>query len=737
MLRQRATALLAGLLLLVCSGIAFADGIIVPGPPWPRPPYPPHPVPRPVPRISPLNIRYHHVKVEIDEGVAVTHIDQVFHNPNNFPLEGTYLFPIPEGASISKFSMDIDGKQVEGELLEKNKARKLYEDIVRRMRDPALLEYVNRRTFKARVHPIPANGEKRIKLEYSEFLPLDSGLRTYRYPLNTEKFSGKPLDDVSVVVRIRSKQPLKSIVSPSHKVDVARKSDHEATVSYEAVKTLPDKDFVLYTTVSEADFGVSLVTFREKDHKGYFMAMVSPGVEIDEEKVIVKDMVFVFDTSGSMVQDDKIGQARNALEFCLRSLNRDDRFNIIDFSTAARTFREEPVPASAANVAAGVKYAKGLKARGGTAIAEALATAVAMADGAERPFMVVFLTDGKPTIGAREPNDIIAEVKKAARGRLRLFTFGVGYDVNTLLLDRLASENRGTREYVVPGEDIEIKVSSFYRKIGSPVLSEVRLEFDGIKVEDVYPRPFDDLFRGSQLVAVGRYDGAGDHAIRLSGTVNGRKRTFTYEGRFAGEDTAHEFLPRHWATRKIGYLVDQIRLHGDSKELKSEIVRLSRKYGVMTPYTSFLVVEDDKHLERPTPAGAALRRAGRPQRLAMERAADALSMSAGKGAVQFSLRTRTLRKEGIAAPEAFLGAAQAREIVVRVGNRTYYQHDNVWIVSTYDETMHRRDLVRVRYLSDEYFELTRRLPALAGAFALGDRVIAEAGGRFYEVLPQE
>jgi len=731
--RSTRSGLFVGVAVLLAK-LALADGIIIIPPIPPHPPRPHPPLPRPVPQVTPLEIRVHRATVEITEGQAITRVDQVFYNPNNMQLEGTYLFPLPEEAAISKFSMFIDGKETPAELLDRDQARKIYEDIVRTMRDPALLEYVDRRTFRACVFPIPPNGEKRIKLEYSEPLPLDAGVRTYRYPLATEKFSGKPLKEATIEVSIRSKLPIKSIVSPSHKVDVTQKSDYEARVGYEAHDTLPDKDFVLYITVSKADFGLHLVSYREKGEDGYFLAMISPGMEVETEKVIEKDIVLCLDTSGSMGEQDKIGQARSTLKFCLRSLNPGDRFAIVDFATTARTFREELVPATEDNVRAALAYVDQLQARGGTAIYEALETALKMAPTAgERPFMVVLITDGRPTVGPQDTEQIIQGIKKSLRSHTRIFTLGVGHDVNTHLLDRLAEENRGTRGYILPGENLEEKVSAFYRKIASPVLADLKLEFRNIQVTEVYPRTLGDLFRGSQLTVVGRYSGSGDRAIVLSGTVGGKARQFTYEAKFAEEDTTHEFLPRYWATKKIGYLLDEIRLRGEHKELKDEIVRLSKKFGIMTPYTSFLVVEDAKQrvaAGQPVPTAPAARFLEERHREAIMRAADAVRAESGAGAVRFSLEARKMQAEGFAAPEEFLGAS-AREVVVQVGAQTFYKRDGVWVISSYVEG---KPTLRVNFLSDEYFALARKSPTLARAFALGERVIAEWEGKFYEVV---
>ena len=258
-------ALALPLALLIAPGLAMADGIIIIDPP----PHPPKP-------IVPLEVKYHKVTVEIENQVSTTHIDEVFVNPNDMDLEGTFIFPLPERASFSDLDMYIDGKKVEGKILDANEARKTYEDIVRRLKDPALLEYVNRNTFKLRVYPIPAHGEKRIEITYTETLTYDFSTVRYVYPLNTEKFSSAPLHEVSLDVSIKSSAPVTTVYSPSHEIDIARKGDREVRLSYEDKNVLPDRDFVLYYTLSDKEVGLSLITYKDRRGPGYFMLLISP-----------------------------------------------------------------------------------------------------------------------------------------------------------------------------------------------------------------------------------------------------------------------------------------------------------------------------------------------------------------------------------------------------------------------------------------------------------------------------
>ncbi len=572
----RAISVLLVLLLasLAAPPRALADGFIIilpprPPEPWPRPM--PIPVPPPRPVFFPLAVKYHRVAVSIQAQLATTEIDQVFYNPNPADLEGTYIFPLPEDATVSKFSLFMNGTEVEAELLDAAKARQIYENIVRQMKDPALLEYAGRGMFKARVYPIPARGDARVKLSYQQVLRADAGLCEYRYPLNTEKFSSAPLEEARVEVTVAGAagSPIGNVFSPSHPVTVERRPDGGAKASWSARNTLPERDFVLFFQKAEADrdLDVSVLTHRSLGEDGTFLMLLAPPTSLTQTEVMPKDVVFVLDTSGSMA-GEKMEQAKEALKYCVRSLDARDRFAVIDFATEVRGFKEGMLPATKESVAAAVEYIAEMRARGGTDIHGALMQALALKGEAGRPFQVVFLTDGAPTIGVTAPADIEKAIKAAREARpdkdaVRLFVFGVGTDLNVGLLDRLAEQNRGAREYAAPGESIELKVSRFFDKVAAPVFSDVKIEVPGLEAYDIYPRPMPDLFRGGEVAVVGRFRGEGAKVVKLSGKLQGKAVEVIAKVAFPAEAKA-PFLPRAFAVRKIAFLLDQIRLHGET-----------------------------------------------------------------------------------------------------------------------------------------------------------------------------
>ncbi len=759
--------------LTVLSGTAGAQTIIIdprpvpPSPPNvpppppprpPRPPWPPRPRPRPRPlRDIPLELRKHVVEASIVDGVAVTNIDQVFFNQHDRVVEGTYIFPLEDDIALSKFSMYVNGVEIEGKLLGVEEARREYERIVATMRDPALLEYMGTRMFRARIFPINPQAEVRIKLSYTQMLDNDDGLVRYRYPLGTEKHLASPVGLVSVLATVQSAVPIKSVFSPSHKIAVNRPTDYKATASFEAQNVYLEKDFELFYTLSEKEFGLTVLTYREAGQEGFFLVRIAPPAQTAVGDVLPKDISFVIDTSGSMA-GEKMEQARKALEFCLSSLNKDDRFNVIPFSHEATKFRETLVPATGENITAARKFADELHAIGGTNINDALLAALDSALHAEtpRPYLIVFLTDGQPTIGVTGTDEILKNISRRNDGRIRLYVFGVGYDVNTQLLDLLAEQNRGTRDYVEPGEDLELRLSSFYRKVSQPVLSDLLLSFGDLNVHDVYPPKLTDLFAGSELVVVGRYRDVGHKAIELTGTRRGKRERFVYEATFPSEARTHEFLPRLWATRKVGYLLDEIRLHGDNKELKDTVVQLATEYGIVTPYTAYLVTEPNSIASRLGGRGGVAREA-----LSGLGLADALRFAADPGAApgDGSIAGAAPQRQAIQAlvkasrdadvmrsakdlplashdfgqgetGEKSLG--QPGAVVERVGSRTFYWVGERWIDGEYDE---KDDTTKVELYSDDYFDLIHKHPELAKCFALGERVIVVLDGKAYETAP--
>ena len=585
-LRQLFRFLAGAFLTLGLAQGAQAQGFMIPRPIPPRPQPP-----------QPISIRSQKVDVQITNGAARVEVEQVFYNPNPFQVEGTYLFSLPQGATVSNFRMTVDKEPVEGKLLTVEEARRVYEGYVRRQIDPAILEYVGRNAFQARVFPIAPTSEKRIYLIYSQAADFNDGVYQINYPLNSERVTGSTAGDLVIDAKIKSTQAIKTIYSPTHEIRVARTDDHAARATFEGKDVRANRDFQLFYTISDKTFGLNALTHRRGDD-GYVMLMLAPKREVARKDIQPKDVVFVFDTSGSM-QGVKIEQARKALQTMLGALNEKDRFNVIRFASDVTQFKQELQPANKENIADAQKFVGEFRALSGTAIDDALQAGLAAfgpgVAGQERTPFLIFLTDGLPTIGVTDVSKILENAGKVARPGLRLFSFGVGADVNTLLLDRLALDHKGAADYVVQDDELENKVGTFYTKIADPVLANVKLETQGVTIKDMQPSRLPDLFAGTQLIVLGRYTGSGKGTITLTGDLNGKAQKYTYDLRLPEQEREQDFIPKLWANRQIGYLLEQIRLKGgdmpQNKELKDEVIRLSKEFGIVTPYTAYLVEE--------------------------------------------------------------------------------------------------------------------------------------------------
>ncbi|HJQ39301.1 MAG TPA: VIT domain-containing protein [Thermoanaerobaculia bacterium] len=726
------------LLFIAITPSLFADGMIV--------------LPHPDARVAtpfPLSVKYHHVDVKIASGIAHTSVDQEFFNPTNARLEGTYIFPLPGGGVVSDFAMEIDGKLTRAEMLDATKARGIYEDIVRSMRDPALLEYIGKGAFKVRIFPIEPRSSKRVKLSYSEVVRSDNGLHAYTYGLNTEKFSAAPLDDVSIRVSIEADRGLKTIFCPTHEVEIRRKANNAAVVGFEAKQIKPDQDFVLYYSTDDQGVGLSVMPHHPAGEDGYFLLTVTPSYD-SGGRALPKDLTFVVDTSGSMA-GAKMTQAKRALAFCLQNLNPDDRFEIIRFSTDAEALFDGLTTASRANVARAQKYVDELQPIGGTNSEEALTLALkSNAEASPRPKVVIFITDGKPTIGETDEERLVAKVKRANAHAMRVFTFGVGDDLNTHFLDKLTEVTRAARTYVGERENLELPVSSFFEKIKSPVLVDVAIEYgSGLKVTQTYPRALPDLFKGSQLVVVGRYTGTGG-TVTLSGMVDGRRVSIPYTASFPTRTDANELIPPLWAAQRIGYLLDEIRLHGEEKELVDEATRLARRFGVVTPYTSYLIMEDEaRRVAANTlrPEHQTLNAIAPQAKLGarMKGDYDAMQKKAGAPSVQASKEVEALKN---AQNSMQIGQGQSRmnytdakgkqqnlgSQMRNVQGRAVYQVGSNWVDSRLEATKKTNAARRIKFASAAYFELLTNEPKAAPFLALGRNVSFVLKDQVYEVF---
>ncbi|MHC4971229.1 MAG: VIT and vWA domain-containing protein [Planctomycetota bacterium] len=700
---------------------------------------PPRTPPRP-PRRWPIRLKEHRVQIRIQDQVAQSEVVQIFHNANAWPVEGVYLFPLPDNASVSRFTMRMGGKDITGEILDAKRAGEIYRSIVYRRRDPGLLEYAGRRCIRARIFPIPPRGDTKITLRFEQVLAPVGGVVEMIYPLRSDKFAPGRVR-ISGSIDVSSGAGVATVFSPTHKLDVVRRSETHVVASFEETASRADRDLRVLYGLGRKNFGLALATHKPAGEDGYFLMLISPNTGAAGAEVLPKDIVFVLDTSGSMGDrgGKKLRQAKAALGHALGRLAERDRFNVIAFATEARPFRDGVVAATRENVAAAIEHVNRLEATGGTAIHDALLAALRFERTEGRVPIVFFLTDGTPTIGPTESETILGAVSKANRAQARLFVFGVGDDVNTRLLCDLAAKSRGSGHYVAENENIEVKVSALYDQVASPVLTDVTVKMEGAGEYDVYPRRVGDLFRGQQVLIVGRYRKAGPRAVTLAGRLGRREVSLVYEGTF-GSGPGRDYLPRLWAVRKVGFLLAQIRQNGEQRELVAEVKRLGTRHGIVTPYTSFLVVEEREMLRRlgdrllPTaPAEEGRRLRGELDESLRALDEEDAEMSAVGGAFKKKAESGRGAVAGARLSGRYQGADRAdREIGVKtVGSKTFRYSRGTWVDA--DLAAHGdADVVRVKYLSEGYAALLEDL-RLARFLSVGESVRVYYGGRIYEI----
>ncbi|MEO6588967.1 MAG: VWA domain-containing protein, partial [Pyrinomonadaceae bacterium] len=551
---------------------------------------------------------------------------------------------------------------------------------------------------------------------------------------NPGTVNGQKFGTVLGKIEIIGKEALRNIYSPSHSVDVNRNGETRATVSFETNSN--DNDFQLFYGLSNNDFGMSLLTYREPGKDGYFLLLLSPKDDISEKELVNKDIVFVLDTSGSMADEGKMEKARAALLFGIRGLREGDKFNVINFAGEEHLMEKSVVAASAGNKKRGEDFVKSLKPNGGTNINDALRAAFRQFDSSERPKMLVFLTDGLPTVGETDVDKINRNVKEISVDNLRLFAFGVGYDVNTNLLDKLAAENSGAADYVEPKEDLEIKISNFFTKVSSPVLSNLELEFGGVQTDLLYPRNLTDIFKGSQLAIIGKYTNAADvedTTLTLRGRSGKENRTFNYRNLdFPMRADKNDFLPRLWATRRVGWLIEQIRNNGENRELRDEVVVLGTRFGIVTPYTSYLAT--DGSFRQGDIVGNSIRVDDEAQRRVAEE-------KSGRSAVQMSVQQNTLQSNIKAAPaKPSKDSKTSEQVYIEnsaqnqfVANKNFLNQSGNWIDADYKKEKNLPE-VNLKFASEGYFALVEKEPEIGKYLAIGEQVTVVWKGTVYNIM---
>ena len=699
------------LALLLSPVPVLAQGRIIPRPCAPLPcPGCPRPECRRVPG-SDVERRASNVEVELRDGVLHYEVEETFMNRGGGIGEADYLFPLPKNAAFEGLKLEIDGELVAGETMSADEARRIYEDIVRRQRDPALVEWMGHGLLRTRIFPIAAGETRRIVVRFHAVAEREGDAVRVDYFRGGQ--SGAVADvardrtDPEGRLRFRLSYPRNSYGRPYSPTHDLRVNDDRETGQVELSGGAREMTLLLpLRRGSRAAIGV--LSHAPGREEGFALLTLSPPAISPRETP--RDITLVLDVSGSM-SGKKIEQAREAGKQLLGTLSSRDRFRLIDFASDVRSFRDEPVFATRENIAAAERYLDRLRAEGSTNISGALEEALAVpADNGRLP-LILFVTDGEPTVGERNP-ERIAQQAASERGRRRIFTFGVGADLNVALLERLALEGRGTAHFVRPTESVERAVSVVASRLTNPVATDLRVRVEGARLSKMHPAGPYDLFAGQDLVVLARYEGSGTILVRFEGeSANGRV-SWTTEAELPERDRENSFVARLWATQRVGYLSAERRRSGPSPEIDDEIRTLGEKYGIPTELTSYLVLEPGQqvatgrgvagNLTAPTSAPVALEQ--RRQRFEEAKAA-----SAYRG-------VQSIAEADAAALQANTAGTTSR----RVDTRTFALRDSVWTDVRF--TVGTR-VVTVKAYSEAYFALVRELPDLGPAFALGDRVL--------------
>ena len=746
-----------------------------------------------IPQPTPISVQSYTIKeisvdAKIKDQIAEVNVSQTFTNTGSAQMEVSFVFPIPYDGAIDQMVLLVDGKEYPAKLQDAKDARKTYEDIVRRNRDPALLEWIGTGMFKTSVFPVPAGASRTVTLRYSQLLRNESGVSDFLFPLSAAKYTANPVGKISISATIDSSDELKNIYSPTHEINVKRPSSKTATVSFERHNIVLASDFRLLFDMGDGEVNAKILSFRADDKEdGYFLMLASPKIIAESKKPLPKTVLLVLDKSGSM-SGVKINQARDALKFVLNNLNENDTFNIITYNDRIELFRTENQMFNSETRKAATDFCDSIRAGGSTNIGDALSVSLKMLQDKKQPNYVLFLTDGQPTVG--EQNEMkLAEIAKNANDvGARIFSFGVGFDLNSRLLDRISRDNRGQTEFVLPDENIEGRISQLYSRISSPMLSDVSFEIRPKEssseyiTNQVYPSGTFDLFAGQQLVIVERYSKPGDILINVKGNIGETPKEFVFDGNLT-EKTADQtfgFIERLWAMRRIGEILDQIDLNEQNKELTDELVALSLKHGILTPYTSFLADENtvltarNENANRATSNLGALRdtsgdsgviQRGMKQTLqysdslaqeSQERFSNVATPSPAPDPTYGSPSYRGgvggmggRNQAGSRIPGIIAGASTSpatpstpapimkpvQQNVQTINNRAFFQKGNIWIDSTLTESQQEaKNVIVVKQFSDEYFKLIEEHGKEISQYLVFDEpVLLNFNGQAYKI----
>jgi Ca-activated chloride channel family protein len=677
------------------------------------------------------------VRVELVDRVLRYEITETFVNRGSRVGEADFMFPLPKGAAFQDLKLEINGKMVAGETMNASQARQIYEEIVRRQRDPALLEWMGYGLLRARIFPIAPGEQKKVVVRFQtvaqregDALRVDyfRGVRTSQRETNQ-----RPEGRMSFVLTYPNDPMYGRAYSPTHSLyddryagdvsgEYAFASNYRGLTRRVEIRDVRGEVTLLIPVRRSAAAAISLLSNAPGNGDGFALITLSPPAI--QARAVPRDLTFVIDVSGSM-SGEKMEQARAAGKQALRSLSPMDRFRLIDFSSDVRTFRDNFASATRENIRAAERYLDELDAQGSTNISGALDEALSAPVQPGRLPIILFLTDGQPTVGERNASAIASSVAKQ-RGTRRLFTFGVGADLNVSLIEQLALEGRGTASFVRPEESVERAVSIVASRLTSPLVTDVRIRADGVRLRKMHPSGAVDIFAGEDLVILTRYDGSGNAVVRFDGQTTNGPVSWSTRVHFPERSRENPFVARLWATQRVGYLTAEKRNHGGSQEVNDEIRELGERFGIPTEFSSYLVLEPAMKQRAGIGAGGVNQLSG-----VVVRGATSAPPPA---AVQFEAAKTAAAQRSVTTLSAADAVSELRADanVRRGGTVTFVLRDSVWTDVRFKNA---GTVLRVKPFSEAYFKLIEMLPELRDPFSVGERVIVAGRSMAIELTP--
>lgn len=715
-----------------------------------------------------IQLRKLQVDIVIKDQWAETKLIHTFYNPGQRWQEAIFYYPMPREAAVRQFEMEINGQATKAELIGANKAKNIYEGIVRSMRDPALLQATGSDLLKARVFPIEARAEKVITLSYQQFIAADDGFVHYQLPLLEASPQSSNQSTLVLNLDVQATNAFRSIWSPSHQLELHRLSKKQAQATFRTNHSKAWRHFELFFSNHQNPSGLAFLT-HSNQHDHFALLQIEPEIS-PQERLPAKDVVFILDTSGSMA-GAKLQQAKNALYQCLELLNAQDRFAIVRFSTEAEAFAATLMPANKSGKIQAKAFVESFEAIGGTNIEAAFEQLAVFSASTKRSLSTLFITDGKPTIGESKPERLL---QKLSSHHQAVFPIGIGSSLNTRLLDNLANQTKGFRTYLDETEDLEFKISRLFAKVNNPLLTDLTLKVEGVRFQQRTPHQLPSLFKGQSLLVMGTYQGNGPAKVILSGTLGNQKKLYSFNVHFPKKQTKHSFIPPLWAKKRVGYLLDQIRLHGENQELKDSIVSIAKRYGLVTPYTSYLILEDEQayqHAEfhtdgveasplnqsreeirtrrnqnrsrsrnlvsKASPSPRILPVAEEEKVAAKKRYHQMMEVE-GEASVQASKEIQAMTELNAlvdtATKSAPLGLSETTVTVLVRAGRAFYLQNDVWQDSSLKKSTPDKTH-SLTFGSDAYFELLTKFPELGPILALGNKITFLHHGIVYLIRP--